>query len=408
MAPTRLTLLNAGASAGVREDGGVTASGTALHTARLRVSWFELFYDLVVTTVMVSLNDSFLQHPGLGNGLLVGFAAVALMNLWLLTTLAVNRMPGDTSIRRILLLLQMACVAVIALAIDQVQGLPNHHGFLAYGVALLCVAGLYLSAPAAVRPPSAANRVALIALASAAVIAFSGALLPDAVGWIVVALTLLVSLVPMQTRYASLVTATNPVEPAHLGERLGLLVIMAIGLTFGELVVTLSGLGTVPDLRFFIVTFTMMFVIWWLYFGLGVPESSQPIPAMPKSRVVAHFLIIIGIVGMGDVYAALSAARSNTPLVDGAWYLGAMALATLTGLAVLMRGTGSSDRMRFRILLSVGLVVGGVAVAADAADAPDLRFMALAVALILAITAATLHAIARGRLSPGRAPTPGR
>lgn len=363
---------------------------------RLPVTWFELFFDLVMVAALVSMNDSFLAHPSFVSAATAGAAAAALFTVWLLTTLAVNRFPKDDLAHRALMLGQMACVAVAALAVDQDAGLDNEYGLIAYGIGLFLVGFIYAVAPRRHDDRTRSEQFSLLALGIAGVIAIVGALFPADRAWIFLALATLVAIVPMATVYETTMTQQHPLEPRHLSERMGLFVLMVLGLSFGQLVVELGGKNTIPDIRFFILMFVFMFALWWLYFGLDVQEHPVLESRSRHVWIGAHYLLLIGIAGIGDVIAALTAHPDGDPLYDGAAFLGAALVATLVGFAVLLLTVDGFGRASAFLLIGLAIALLGYNVLVDLGDLQDLRVATL-VSTVVVMCGALVLALLRRR-----------
>ncbi len=357
---------------------------------RLPVSWFELFYDLVVVAGLVGINGSFLTDPDPRMAATATSATAALYVAWLLTTLVNNRFPDTDATRRVLMLCQMACVVVAALAVDQREGLRGVHGLIAFAVALLTVGAMIVHATRGARPMTRADRIATVAVSAGAVLAVVATAWSPQWLWAGLLAASEVAAVPIVIAWRDV-----GLEPRHLGERMGLLVLMVLGLGFGQLVVDLSGADTIPDVRFFVLMFVLMFVVWWLYFGLDLTEDSTWVGR--PSWYLAHFLLVVGIAGIGDVMAALSASQSRGPLVDGAAYLGLTVAALLLGIAALVRAHDRLGRMGVGVLVGTAIAVVVYDAVADVTDAHDLRLAALISTVAVTVAALALATVRRRR-----------
>mgnify|MGYP001202176858 CR=1 FL=1 len=369
--------------------------GASTARERLPVSWFELFYDLVLVAALVSINSAFLDHPTAVNAATAASAAAALFGIWLLTTLIGNRFPADGMPQRLLLRGQVACSVVAALAVDQHEGLRNEYGLIAFGLALLLTAAALVWQERAWRagsglPARVDDRVVLIAIVVAALVAFVATDLTDTWRWVAIVTATAIAVSPAVARWPN---ARPPIEPRHLGERMGLFVLMVLGLSFGQLVMDLTGSDSIPDLRFFLLMFVLMFVLWWMYFGLELSE--QPHRVGRPSWIAAHYLLLIGIVALGDVMSALSAARGAGELVDGAAYLGFALASSLAGFAMLVLAEDRLGSAAAVLLVGLAVVALTYDVVVDVTDSQDLRLTALVSAAFLVVAAIALGTLAR-------------
>jgi len=180
-----------------------------------------------------------------------------------------------------------------------------------------------------------------------------------------------------------------------LNERLGAFILIVIGMAFAQLVVDLNGLQGLPDWRFFAVVFVLMFTLWWMYFGLGVHERRYATSRYRFLWVGAHYLILIGVVGMTDVLTALAADTDTDTIRIGVGYLGLMAALVLVGFAAFMlmiQGLGAKAAIGLASLALLILVYG---VVVEVTGHHGLRIAATVVVSGLVVGALALAATTR-------------
>ncbi len=311
-----------------------------------RVGWFELFYDLVIVAAVSYTGHTFAAKPTWGLGLWIAAWTLIMFVLWLLTTLGNNLVPEDSSLRRMLGLLQMLAIVIAALGTVADEGLSNATGFGALAVAFAAVCATYVL----LRPadPGVRRHVRVLAWASgaAAAVLALGLLLPDSAEWTVtgaptwiITVGVAVAAVPLFVvvgRCASLVDAE------HLGERLGQLVIIVLGEAFIGLVSTLGGLSSIPNPVYFALTFVVVFAVWTLYFSSVMPAGVPEGPGRLRAWLLMHVVLMFGAIGAAaglssltlvafgeeDKDVQLTAEWSTLPL-----FLVLVALASMTWIA---------------------------------------------------------------------------
>jgi low temperature requirement protein LtrA len=165
------------------------------------VTWFELFYDLVVVAAVSLTNDVFLARPTAGTAVTAAVCMTALAWVWFLTTLFNNLFPGQDILRRLLLVLQMGAIVVAGLAADQDHGITHRAGLVAYGVALAIVAVLIVSGGRRAGGP--VPRATVLALTLAAAICCLGGLDANLHSGYYLVAALVVSMVPILLRQYS-------------------------------------------------------------------------------------------------------------------------------------------------------------------------------------------------------------
>jgi low temperature requirement protein LtrA len=312
-----------------------------------RVSWFELFYDLVLVAAVVHGSDVYGEHPTWTNAFWASGTLVILFLLWLMTNLTFNVRADDSVIRRLVILGQMAAVVIASLAMDRHNGLPDSDGFLALGAAFASVAVLYAMTArrdAKLKPP------ALVVAWSCAIGAFileCGYVLPSDEGSAnpiaaiaVLALGVLVSALPAVTVFLGHLVRVTGLDQEHLSERTAQFVLIVLGETFLGLILNLHELNSVPNIPMFALTFVIVYCMWSTYFSSVIPGGVPATLGRVQLWLSAHVLFMIGAVGVSSALSALtliplaerlpevSAYRLPLPLF---WML--LALAILTWLS---------------------------------------------------------------------------
>ena len=361
-----------------------------------REYWFEFFYDLVFAAALASMHDAFLKNFTAQTAVITGSVAAILFTIWLLTTLQMNRFPRPQPLRRVALLVQMAAMVVLALTADRSSGIPLNAGLIAYVIALLTVAFLYWQAlPQLPAHRSRIQQRIVVFLIAAALVVSLAVFLPASFALPVLYVALVISIVSMVLGYPSPTESRNNVDIAHLNERLGAFILIVIGMAFAQLVVDLNGLQGLPDWRFFAVVFVLMFTLWWMYFGLGVHERRYATSRYRFLWVGAHYLILIGVVGMTDVLTALAADTDTDTIRIGVGYLGLMAALVLVGFAAFMlmiQGLGAKAAIGLASLALLILVYG---VVVEVTGHHGLRIAATVVVSGLVVGALALAATTR-------------
>jgi low temperature requirement protein LtrA len=118
---------------------------TALHPEK-KVSWLELFYDLIFVAAIIQLGDALSGEVSLGNFAAFAGHFVPLWIAWSGFTFYVNRFSVDDFTHRLLVFLKMFAVGAMAIAApDAMRG--DHHVFaLAYGIAQVMITLMYMRA----------------------------------------------------------------------------------------------------------------------------------------------------------------------------------------------------------------------------------------------------------------------
>jgi low temperature requirement protein LtrA len=311
-----------------------------------RVGWFELFYDLVIVAAVGYTGHTFAADPSWGLGLWIAAWTLIMFVLWLLTTLGNNLVPIDSALRRSLGLLQMLALVIAALGTVADEGLSNATGFGALAVAFGSVCATFVMLKPA--DPRVRRQVRVLAWGSglAALVLGLGLLLPDDAEWTVtgaptwiITLGVAAAAIPL---FVVVGRCSGLLDPEHLGERLGQLVIIVLGEAFVGLVSTLGGRSSIPNPVYFVLTFLVVFAIWTLYFSSVMPAGVPTRAGRLRAWLLMHVLLMFGAIGAAAVFSSLTLVTfgdESASLVEGAeWttlplFFVLVALASMTWIA---------------------------------------------------------------------------
>jgi len=285
-------------------------SAAAAHERHVpTVSWFELFYDLVVVAAVTLANDAYLRDPGMETAIAAAFALLALAWVWLLTTLLNNVLPDNGLVRRLILLVQMAAIITAALALDENSASSTTVAMLAYAGALSAVVAILVADRLMFgqRHTTTMLRTSLLPLGAAIALCVVGAFATEGtVRWYLVA-ALVVTMVPMlgwQYRHWQGLTA---LRLDHLRERLGLFVLIILGEGFAQLVGTLQELDGIPRSGLYALMFLVSFALWWIYFEGTFGEDVELVTVRWRLSLLGHLTLVFGIAGTLDILVVLTA-----------------------------------------------------------------------------------------------------
>ena len=234
--------------------------------AARKVTWLELFFDLVFVAAVAQVASP-LHHHYTPDGL---FRFVVLFVLiwwaWVGHATFATRFEGDTSVQRALTLLQMFLVAVMAANATDALDSRSSAGFAAaYAMMRFLLVFQYFRAR---RVPQAENLSArhLAGHGAAAVLWLASALIPAPLRFVLWAVALLIDLGTPWTTVGDTVTA--PPDAEHLPERVGLFTIILLG---ESVIAVMHGMESqehwsVPAASAAFLGMGMTFLLWWAYF----------------------------------------------------------------------------------------------------------------------------------------------
>jgi low temperature requirement protein LtrA len=285
------------------------------HAQSRRVSWLELFYDLVYVATIIQLGNVFSHHVSW-----IGFFEFVALFLpvwwsWMGVTFYANRFLRDDVRHRSLIFIQMFAVAALAINIPTAFA-PGVSGFaLAYvGVRIVLVL-LFLQVPNRAGHARPLARHYAIGFSLSALIWLVAAFVPMPLRyglWIVGMLVdFLVPLNPATRRHVNRL----PPGSHHMMERFALFTMIVLGESFVKVVGSLAG-GPVAwsTLIFGALGLAIAGSLWWLYFD-NIPEATIR-DGRAFTWIYAHLPLVVGITTVAvamnkvvllDINAALAA-----------------------------------------------------------------------------------------------------
>ena len=351
--------------------------------SRPTVSWFELFYDLVVVAAVSLCNDAYLTRPSWGTAAAALLGIAALSWVWLMTTVFNNVFPGEDLTRRLLLLAQMACIVVAALAVDA-NGLSNSTGLVAYGASILIIGVAVLRERGGLKRASVVKG-GLASLIVTAGICLVGAFLPSDYAGAVLALALTVSVGTALTARLDTPAVGVLLRIDHLRERRGLFVLIILGEGFAQLVQALHHHGSIPRGGVFALTFMLSFALWWIYYDGTFSERADRVLVHWRLSLLGHLTLIYGMAGTLDLLVLMTVQKEEVLGDSSLLYFGVALATAFFSFAIL----GLTVRGRLGapgwVQVISGVVVLGIGIGATpGADRSVNSIIAFAAALVIA------------------------
>jgi len=361
------------------------------HGDEKKVTWLELFYDLIFVAAIIQLGDYLSADVSLA-----GFGKFALhfTPLWIAWTgftFYENRFTLDDFAHRLVVLAQM--FAVGAMAISSHEAMSGDHLWfsLSFAAALLLIVVLYA------RTYVQIDEGRDYSLYWGAVFAFGGlcfaisAFVPQPWHYMVWGIGILGILGGAASPPARRMTDRYPIDMEHLAERYGLLTIIVLGESFVKVLTYLTAKETGVEPEYLLKGFFnlgMTCCIWWIYFD---DVASSPLKKHRGSFLIwvyGHLPLTMAVTGVG--VAVKKAVSFDFALVAPdkyRWLLAGTIALTFLSVAIVDSVTERkhaelSDRARVAarivsalIILLVGQVGGSMTAA---------TFMAVVIAVLVA------------------------
>ncbi len=275
-----------------------------------RVTYVELFFDLVFVFAVTQLSHTLLEHLTLTGALQTAFLLLAVWWVWMYTCWFTNWIDPDKAPVRMMMFALMLAGLLLSASIPQAFG---HQGLLfasAYAFMQVVRTAFLLNATHRHDPGNFHNMRRILAwLAFSAVFWIAGGCAAGAtrVGLWIVALGI-EYLGPFAYFYVPGLGRSNTidwkVDGAHMAERCALFVIIALGESILVTGATAASLpATSAAIGAFVVAFVGSVAMWWIYFNIGAERGSREFAGSKDPGRVArnvytyfHIPIIAGIV----------------------------------------------------------------------------------------------------------------
>ena len=274
-----------------------------LHTAHQgeherKVTWLELFYDLVYVAAIIQLGNTLSNDVSWGGFLRFVALFIPIWWSWTGITFYVNRFVVDDVVHRLLIFTQVGFIAILAMSTVDAFGALGQQFILAYvGIrAILIVLYLraYRHAPAA-RP---LTRRFIIGFTIAAAIWLVSAFVPPPARYALWALAMIADLaVPFASRRFNTLL---PPDVHHLTERYGLFTIIVAGEAFVKVISSAPTAPlTVHQLLLGGLGLALAGSLWWLYFDDVAGSPLQTTSRAPFIWLYSHLPVAVGLTAFG-------------------------------------------------------------------------------------------------------------
>jgi low temperature requirement protein LtrA len=261
-----------------------------------RATWLELFYDVVYIATISQLGSALGEDISAGGFLRFVILFLPIWWSWSGITFYMNRFIVDDFWHRLLIFVQMLAIAVVAFSIAEAFGTLATQFVLAYILIRVVLVILYYRAGKSNPQAEGLTKRFARGYGVGAVIWAASLLVAQPlqiVFWIVGMLAeLLVPFLPgiinRQNRF--------PTDPPHLAERYGLFTIIVLGEAFVKVIGESPGIiMEVPHIVFSILVLSVIYALWWLYFGdVSVASIKESVWAM-YTWTYGHFPLAVGV-----------------------------------------------------------------------------------------------------------------
>ena len=369
--------------------------------AARKVTWLELFFDLIFVAAVAQVAEPLREHYSLSGVIRFTMLFALIWWAWTGATVFATRFHGGDGVQRALTLVQIFVVAAMAANAGDELDSRSSAGFIAaYAALRLVLVAQYFRARHLPRARPFTTRY-IAGHGVAAVIWLSSALVPVQARYVLWTVAMIID---FGTPWLALPhTVEVPPDGSHLPERFGLFTLILLG---EAVVAVMHGMKShetwapAAAVSAFLAM-GLLFLIWWWYFDGVRAASERHVRGRADAMrfhvwTYAHFPLYVGLVvtGVGAQRIVTAASRETLPGIDSVLGIGGACLATvaMAVVAVTSRRPASGTR-----LLNGAVAIAGASALVGVLIAP--RTPAVLLALIAAIYLAQV-AWSSGRITP--------
>ena len=275
-----------------------------------RVTYVELFFDLVFVFAVTQISHTLLAHFTLLGALQVTVLFLAVWWVWVFTSWITNWLNPEKTPVRLLLFAMMLGGLVLSTSIPaafEARGLWFAVAYAAMQVGKTIF--LWLSTPPS-RPRSRMNAIRIAAwLSMSAIFWIAGGVMEGQSRLVLWAIALVIEYISPAVRfwiprYGASSVADWMIEGGHMAERCALFIIIALGESIVVIGATFAELTwTTENVLAFVAAFTGSLAMWWIYFHVGaeagseqLSKSSEPGRLARLAYTYLHMPIVAGII----------------------------------------------------------------------------------------------------------------
>ncbi|UPK01849.1 low temperature requirement protein A [Bradyrhizobium sp. 170] len=275
-----------------------------------RVTYVELFFDLVFVFAVTQISHTLLAHFSLLGALQVTVLFLAVWWVWVFTSWITNWLNPEKTPVRLLLFAMMLGGLVLSTSIPaafEARGLWFAIAYAAMQVGKTIF--LWLSTPPS-RPRARMNAIRIAAwLSMSAIFWIAGGVVEGQSRLTLWAIALAIEYISPAVRfwiprYGASSVADWTIEGGHMAERCALFIIIALGESIVVIGATFAELTwTTENVLAFVAAFVGSLAMWWIYFHIGaeagseqLSKSSEPGRLARLAYTYLHMPIVAGII----------------------------------------------------------------------------------------------------------------
>ncbi|MFC0213357.1 low temperature requirement protein A [Paenibacillus chartarius] len=275
-----------------------------------KVSFIELFFDLVFVFAVTQISHSFLKHFTLEGAVQLGLMTMAVWWVWIFTAWVINWLNPETPQVRLMLIALMLLGLVMSTSIPKAFESSGMYFAIAYSLFHVgrTVFTVWVFRNGA--PELRVNFIRILCwLALSGLFWVAGGFVNDSARLALWGVALLIEYVAPSVGFwlpklGRTPTTVWDVESSHMAERCGLFIIIALGESILVTGATFAEIAWNPvTIAAFASAFAGTVAMWWIYFDATsktghyyLSQSSDPGKIARSAYTYTHLLLVAGII----------------------------------------------------------------------------------------------------------------
>lgn len=350
-----------------------------------RVGWLELFYDLIFAACTLIIFMSMKQDFTVENQWWLSFVVLLVFSIWLMTTLALNRLRDQSTWVRFLVFAQMGALIITVFIAAQTSSVDNNLGLFFLAIVFVTLGLLARTVAREVGTPANMQRYAGWGAFLAALIIGINAFTPESFNIFALAFAFLIIVVGYFLLFLPHMDRQMPIDREHLSERLAQLFLIVVGESFLEIAIGFQ-LGGRPNILGIVLVVFLLGLTWAQYFDVlwnrGAPTSAR----LLLLYLLGHAIAILGI-GTASLSLSSVAISKEGNILDSLYgtELTNSLMLTYLGFTVIAMSLRPVRLRIIGILGGVTVVLAAIAAASVTVTGLDPQAMAMVVGVVLLV-----------------------
>jgi len=350
-----------------------------------KVGWLELFYDLIFAASTLVIFMSMKQDFSAENQWWLSFVVLLLFSVWLMTTLALNRLRDQSTWVRSLVFAQMGALIVTVFIAASTSSIDDNLGLFFLAIVFLTLGALARTVARQAGTPTELQRYAGWGAFIAAIIIGVNAFTPESYNLFAMGFAFVIIVIGYFLLFLPRIDRQMPIDREHLAERLAQLLLIVMGESFLEIAIGFQ-LGGKPNILGIVLVVLLLGLTWAQYFDVLWNRGTPPTARLLLLYLLGHAIAILGIgtASLSLSSVAISKAPTSIDILYGTQLTYSVML-TYLGFTVIALSLRPFHARVTVILGAVTVVLLAIGLMSEVVQGVDERIMAIVVGTVLLV-----------------------